>query len=243
MCKELASKAYLISGVLYLHRIIDERLYGSSKRGIQLFIRICGLGAMSSVRILTTQWGLLQNWNEGIAREQQFRRGPWKIMVDHGAVVEQFDGHPEGARKISKSFERATPRWLRVQEQMIWEHLFFINTDVGSEVLAEAERLSTRQQGRENIAPERVQAQQQLHAGQIATEKISHPSRALLSGGATKTGGDVGLEARVSQLESKLQTLEKRVEICESSINPPHEQRFMGQRIPSFKQVMNWRSS
>jgi hypothetical protein len=45
-----------LSGIIYLHRISDVRMSGSSTKNLRLFRKLCGSDNMTSVTLVTTMW-------------------------------------------------------------------------------------------------------------------------------------------------------------------------------------------
>lgn len=53
------SKKVKLAGIIYLHRITDVRMTGSSYKNLRMLEKLCGDGAMSKVVLVTTMWNLL----------------------------------------------------------------------------------------------------------------------------------------------------------------------------------------
>ena len=45
-----------LSGILYLHRITDNRMAGTPLKNLQVFQKLCGRDALGKVYLTTTMW-------------------------------------------------------------------------------------------------------------------------------------------------------------------------------------------
>lgn len=95
------SNGMKIGGVIYLHDISLPRLHPASLRNIEVFRRLCGDRALSSVVLATTKWGLV-NEQDGTKREAQLLSGLWKDIISAGSSVDRFDNTRESAWRIIK---------------------------------------------------------------------------------------------------------------------------------------------
>lgn len=204
LCEDLAPTSFKITGILYLHRISDDRIHGSSRRSMLIFQKFCGMTAMPHVVLLTTHWDRLGMRQVGEQRELELRQTVWADMIANGATVKEFDGRTEDALAIARLFKHKSSIWLAVQEQMIARRLPFKETDVGQEVRAEVDRLFQKHQQRQRIRNswgKAAKAAQQLQSLQdMAAEER--------------------LDDRVRKLESELfpASLEARVEAVEDAL-------------------------
>lgn len=66
----------LLSGVLYLHRIIDPRMAGSAKRNLLMFMQLCGPRCFENIVLTTTMWSQVPA-DIGEARERELVETFW----------------------------------------------------------------------------------------------------------------------------------------------------------------------
>ncbi|KAJ3574180.1 hypothetical protein NP233_g1925 [Leucocoprinus birnbaumii] len=71
-----------LRGVLYLHRITDNRMAGTPLKNLEIFEKICGPKWFSRVVLVTTMWDELgsENTEMGDAREDELKNDFWKGM-------------------------------------------------------------------------------------------------------------------------------------------------------------------
>lgn len=88
-----------LTGIIYLHRVTDNRMSGSLLKNLELFISLCGLKVMPKVIIATTMWSEVRE-EIGTRREGELKRTFWKEMLDVGCRTERFVDTQESAWHI-----------------------------------------------------------------------------------------------------------------------------------------------
>ncbi|KAI5999560.1 P-loop containing nucleoside triphosphate hydrolase protein [Pisolithus albus] len=132
------NKNIKLSGVLYLHRISDKRVSGAPLRNYHMFKALCGEENFKNVVLVTTMWDEVTE-EVGSAREKELQSDLWRSMMNLGSTMQRFDGTTESAWNIINSFSLAPPvqrRPLRIQREMVDEHLPLHRTAAGRAVLA-----------------------------------------------------------------------------------------------------------
>ncbi|KAG9251956.1 P-loop containing nucleoside triphosphate hydrolase protein [Emericellopsis atlantica] len=98
-----------LAGIVYLHRITDTRMPGSSIKNLHILQKICGDRGMASVVLATTMWQVLDKDRErgidiGDRRERELQQPEfWGVMIDRGSRMARHDGSFESARRIIDS--------------------------------------------------------------------------------------------------------------------------------------------
>src|SRR5882762_3036489 len=82
--------------IIYLHRITDNRIYGSPPQHLQTFMSLCGQRTMPNVVIATTMWGHVGQEN-GERREAELKNGFCSEMGADAYRVERFQDTYESA--------------------------------------------------------------------------------------------------------------------------------------------------
>jgi ankyrin repeat protein len=88
-----------LSGIIYLHRITDNRVSGSTGRNFQILRKLCGDGFLRRVCLVTTMWERLDDF-EAHQRQEQLEKSFWKDMIDKGAVPCRYRGTTDSALRI-----------------------------------------------------------------------------------------------------------------------------------------------
>lgn len=80
-----------LSGIIYTHRITDNRMSGSVCKNLDMFARLCGDKAAGGVRLVTTMWDKAKNRELAESRVSQLEGNFWKPLIDAGARHKRFD--------------------------------------------------------------------------------------------------------------------------------------------------------
>lgn len=91
----------LLTGIVYLHRISDNRLGGSGLRQMQMFRKLCGEKSMENIALVTTMWNTT-SVTDGERREYELKteEGFWKQMLNNGAALFRQNRGKESALEI-----------------------------------------------------------------------------------------------------------------------------------------------
>ncbi|KAN0072589.1 hypothetical protein V8E54_009518 [Elaphomyces granulatus] len=122
-------------GIIYLQRITDIRMSGSSLKSIGMTERLCGLEACPGITIATTMWASLQmaegGIEEGTARERQLSTF-FGTLVKNGAKFKRHFGTKESAESIMSELVRENATIvLDIQKQLVDDGLILGETPVG----------------------------------------------------------------------------------------------------------------
>ena len=94
-------KSILLSGLIYLHPISDNRLRGSALRNLCMFKKLCGPECIPGIVLATTMWALVDP-EDGLKRETQLRSNDdfWGGMEKGGSIVMRHQRTKESALAI-----------------------------------------------------------------------------------------------------------------------------------------------
>lgn len=114
-----------LSGVVYLHRITDNRVGGVSAKNMRLFRAICGADALKNVVLCTTMWDKA-NRHEGDRRDAERREGElknefWKAMMEAGSTVARHDKTRESALNIVRPLLGLEPVTLQLPKEIEYD--------------------------------------------------------------------------------------------------------------------------
>lgn len=138
-----AYKKDLFVSIVYLHRVTDDRMSGSSLKNLNMFKKLCGEEAYRHICLATTMWSNLNgpnlSFDTGVAREKELlsRKDWWGLMSDRGSFVIRHDGSKDCAMKIIDNLiERRAqgPVTLDIQKEMIDDKKSLEDTAAGQEV-------------------------------------------------------------------------------------------------------------
>ncbi|KAH8767855.1 hypothetical protein BGZ57DRAFT_899450 [Hyaloscypha finlandica] len=160
----------LLSGIIYLHRISDPRMSGSSIKNLRMFRKLCGAESMHNVSLVTTMWDKVTRV-EGETREKDLMDGEngfWRAMIKSGCLVRRHDGSVESARGLVAELASMKRTVLRLQEE-IAEGKKLIETDAG--VSLNEELLRVKRQHEEELRCVKEEMEAAMRSGNEALQK------------------------------------------------------------------------
>ncbi|KAJ5559428.1 hypothetical protein N7513_001827 [Penicillium frequentans] len=133
-----------IAGILYLHRISDNRVSGSALRNFKLLESMCGLDAAPRVFLVTTMWDSTKGENyEATLRESRLMttREFWGRFYEQGSQVKRWRGDEWSALSIvdaliSVGIGRGC-KPLLIQRELVDEGKPLKETTAGLELMSE----------------------------------------------------------------------------------------------------------
>ncbi|KAH6980885.1 P-loop containing nucleoside triphosphate hydrolase protein [Ilyonectria sp. MPI-CAGE-AT-0026] len=176
-----------LRGVLYLHKITENRMTGSSMTYLRLLESLVGGHALENVILVTTMWNQLRDEDRGKAlrREQELLDRYWAPMEEKGSYVAQFDGTSDSAYALVFQLAGKDSVVLDVQREIIDEDRTVLATSVGSDLLRrlqddgeayrlEAAELESRLQRAMEAEPKDKDLIRHLREEKSDVEKILH---------------------------------------------------------------------
>lgn len=176
-----------LSGVLYLHRISDNRMSGSPYRNLRMFGELCGDKAMKRVCLVSTMWDRVAP-DVAEKRETDMLGNYWKSMTESGARHNRFDNKEETAWKIVDDLigSEKDRRVLLLQEELVELKKRLNETSAGLAIYADLLALLEKQRDTirtiENANPdptraailerEHAKAQQEIDATFMELKKM-----------------------------------------------------------------------
>ncbi|KDR82098.1 hypothetical protein GALMADRAFT_60058 [Galerina marginata CBS 339.88] len=139
----------LLNGLLYLHRITDNRMAYTPLKNLRMFKELCGHKALQNVILTTTMWEE-EDPGVGAEREKDLKDNYWKPMVDRGSVTRRFEKQTQAVafKVLEPLLEGAVQRHsLLIQDELVELRLKLSETAAGRALYSELEKLVTKQQG------------------------------------------------------------------------------------------------
>jgi len=125
-----------VTGVLFLHRIIDNKFTQTADRVSNMLKNICGDDAMKHLMLCTTMWDRVPE-DEGSRRFDELREtGAWQEMILGGASVAKISNASSNARAnaeriVTRLIKNAQPVELVIQDEMGNRNLKVVQTGAG----------------------------------------------------------------------------------------------------------------
>ncbi|KAH4153843.1 hypothetical protein HBI75_207140 [Parastagonospora nodorum] len=150
-CASYLSASYAngvrLGGIVYLHRISDNRLGRNSLRSLQMFRKLSGPRSWPNTVIGTTMWSTSE-YSQGVAREKELSNDPnyFGKMLAGGAGLFRIAEHGTGLDEQKRSSLRVIARllkrtqiWskieLRIQRELVTDGRMLDDTAAGKEAL------------------------------------------------------------------------------------------------------------
>lgn len=115
-----------IAGIIYVHDITLNRMYGSSKLNLKMFSELCGNDSFNRVAIMTTRWQDVTNRGDLENREDEMKRNWWKGLLDGGAHVMRAESNTRETataiiERCLRDFEhkQRAHNGLQIQKEMV----------------------------------------------------------------------------------------------------------------------------
>jgi hypothetical protein len=130
-----------LTGIVYLHRILDPRLGGAAMKNLRMFKKLCGDKGLGSVVLATTMWdGVPVLTGRDREADLKTRTDFWKYMIDQGAkMFRQDSGRDSAAKIIQYLINKNRPVILDIQRDLVDRNLTLNETAAGQEVVSKIE--------------------------------------------------------------------------------------------------------
>lgn len=123
---------YNLKGIIYLHRITDNRMQGSANKNLDLFRKLVGEDALSNVVLATTMWGNVTDIEKANVRDSELREEYWGDMRRKGSMTTRFDGTMASAQGIVSQLLGKKPVVLKMQLQLVDQKMSLNQTAAGA---------------------------------------------------------------------------------------------------------------
>ncbi|KAF9460974.1 P-loop containing nucleoside triphosphate hydrolase protein, partial [Collybia nuda] len=134
-----------LAGIIYMQRISDTRMGGISTRNFKMFRILCGEDTLKNVVIVTNMWGEVP-LPIGEAREKELATDDmfFKSVLDKNARLVRHTNTIESARAILELVVQNEPAALRIQKELVDEHMDITQTAAAEELNREMIELTKR---------------------------------------------------------------------------------------------------
>ncbi|KAG8957104.1 hypothetical protein FRC03_010551 [Tulasnella sp. 419] len=176
------TKGRRLNGLLYLHRITDNRVSGMSAKNMRLFHMLCGKDAMKNVVLCTTMWNV-ETAAKAESREKQLLSKFWHTMTEQGAKSARHDGTIESSLEIIDQLLGLPPISLDIQKSLA-EGKSLSETAAGQEISRELIALQAKH--KQEIEDLMNQMKEALKEQDIKAHSVLMAERMRLEGELSK---------------------------------------------------------
>jgi hypothetical protein len=123
-----------LRGILYLHKITDNKMTDASQGHLHLLRKIVGDDAFTNVILVTTMWNTLrrEDRQRALQREQELIDNFWSPMIDRGSYVAQFNGTPKSAYPLIYQLADQQGVVLDMQKEILDQDRSILETSTGA---------------------------------------------------------------------------------------------------------------
>ena len=141
-----ASDRFDLAGVLYLHRISDVRMAGSSLKTMRLIEKLCGESNFGAISVATTMWELVDPELAG-NRERSLISTPdffGTLAAGYATIMRHFNTADSAAAIVEHMLRKQRTVILGIQREMVIERKSLKNTAAGQYLLGDFEQMRAR---------------------------------------------------------------------------------------------------
>ncbi|KAF8160036.1 P-loop containing nucleoside triphosphate hydrolase protein [Crassisporium funariophilum] len=137
----------LLSGIVYFHRISDNRMAGTPLKNLHMFQQLCGTNALENIILATTMWDDVDE-ETGNQREEELKKKYWRGMLKHNSTTARFTGTRESAFALLAPLinEANSRNAVRLQNEMVQMKLQLQETSAGRALYSKMEEIVTKRQ-------------------------------------------------------------------------------------------------
>ena len=144
-----------VTGVLYLHRITDNRFTQTADRVSSMLRNLCGDAAMSHVMLCTTMWDSVPEERANERFDELIGTGAWKEMIERGASTARISNTSANAKAdaeeiVAQLIKNVQPIEMAIQDEMVNQGKTALQTGAG--VIIEENELKAQDDDREQPA-------------------------------------------------------------------------------------------
>ncbi|EPS97673.1 hypothetical protein FOMPIDRAFT_127451, partial [Fomitopsis schrenkii] len=133
---DLRRRRISIRGVVYLHRITDNRMGGTALRNFRMFHAICGASAMKNAIIVLNMWDRTKS-DVYEPREKELRNVFFQPAMKNGASILRHDGSKASGELILSTLLERPAVDLAIQTEMVDQGMALRTTEAGLALLGD----------------------------------------------------------------------------------------------------------
>lgn len=241
------TKKVKLAGIIYLHRITDVRMTGSSYKNLQMLEKLCGDSALSKIVLASTMWNLLSlpgsdhTLKVGEEREMMLKGKFWGSMEHKGSVVTRHYGDAaSGQTIISRLLSNDSTVVLDIQREMVDEGLSLDQTAAG--MFLQSDQLKLRQSHERKLLDAQEAFEDALKekdselAAEFAKQRDDCQS-ALLRADADQSSLRIDLSSLVAEKDAHYAAL--AAEVSKERQARESEARFVEQNLSELREALD----
>lgn len=131
-----------LNGLVYLHRITDQRMSGSSFENLRMFRELCGDQGLTNVVLTSTFWDTVSRDNgERRQRELETSMHFWSRMISKGCRTARLDGQRSSCLRVLEDISRNNGKVvMQIQQEVVDEGKAIRDTAAARETFLRLQR-------------------------------------------------------------------------------------------------------
>ncbi|KAG5220655.1 GTP-binding protein [Salix suchowensis] len=205
-------RGVMLSGVIYIHRISDIRMGGTSTRNFKLFRGLCGETMLRNAVIVTNMWGEVA-LDVGEAREEELTSQDdfFKPVLERGAQLKRHDNTPASADVIVGCVASKKPRALRIQRELVDDRKVITETTAGAELGRELHEQAMK------FKEKRRRLQDEMDEEQLASSYADDKARLKKRQQDLKTAAQQESERQAAEHKRRMADIDDRLRCTRES--------------------------
>ncbi|KAI9756728.1 MAG: hypothetical protein M4579_003729 [Chaenotheca gracillima] len=210
-----------LTGIIYLHRISDNRMGGSAILNLNMFKLLCGDDCLPNVVLATTMWSdphhAQQEFVAQELRETELTTKAkfWGGLSNKGATITRYDNTLDSALRIVAHLEHQPEIVLDIQRQIVEEHLTLVQTPAGrflnEEILLKEEELKHELETAREQMNDALREKDENFAAETKKEMVDIKTK-LAQAEIDRGGLHTDLEEKLEEREEQIQRLANMAE-------------------------------
>ncbi|TDL17319.1 P-loop containing nucleoside triphosphate hydrolase protein [Rickenella mellea] len=220
---------YILSGIIYMHRISDPRMTGINVRNFSMFLKLCGDSTLKNVIICTTMWDTVSP-EEGADRELELETDFFKPVLDmQGHLVRHSPRTSSTAQDIIRRIIKNQPGVLQIQKELVDDNLGIDETTAGTEL--NKELLEQAAKHREEMRKVEEDRERAIKENNKMMEDILTKERQKLKDEAERKEREVAemkedYIAQKNSVETKLRELEEKARADQARVEADYQRKM-----------------
>ena len=215
---------YKINGLIYLHRITDNRMQGTNPKNLRMFKKLVGDSSLKNVVLATTMWDLVTP-EDGEAREADLKARYWDQLVRFGMQVRRLDRAGANWSIVDELMKNIDPQPLLIQTELVDDRKTLDQTTAGKEVLSEITKATEEMKSQLNEITE------ELRKTKDSSEKNMQELRSVMK------HSEYELKSKLDQAEKDRKILKN--DMAEFHVASRKNQAELSRRITEAKRDTN----
>ncbi|KAF9440912.1 hypothetical protein P691DRAFT_816432 [Macrolepiota fuliginosa MF-IS2] len=171
-------KGLKLSGILYMHRISDNRMARTSTKSLNMFRRLCGEENFKKVILTTTMWPDTSDreaTSAALDREGELKRTYWLDMIKGGSRTLWFENTQKSAWRILDELIApcAEQRPILIQHELVTLKKPLQDTVAGQQLYDTVKKLTESQMNNLRRIKEELKNTSDLEVMQVLLDELS----------------------------------------------------------------------